>query len=141
MVMISAVRTALAAAIAAGTSIRTASVVPGQVSPPIAVVRPTRGQFAQYQQSMDPLAESALDLTFDIVVIVSAGSDRAGQAALDGYLSTDQPTSVWAAIQNDPTLGGTVSYAYIDRGTAYGLMEYNGVEYLAATLMCIVGAP
>ena len=136
---IDGIRAALAAQIAAQIpGLRTTATVPGQISPPAAVVRPARGTFVTYGQTM---GDNATDLTFDIIVLTAAGSDRTGQTELDGCLSPDGPVSVWAAIRADPTLGGAVSYAYLDRASGYGLMEYAGVQYLAATLSVIAGAP
>jgi hypothetical protein len=121
----------------AGGNLRTYATVPGSVNPPAAVVKPSRGNFVSYQQTFD----GAADLNLDVIVLVATGSDRTGQADLDAYLSTDTASSVWACVQASPTLGGAVSYAYVDRASAYGLMAYNGVEYLACIFTVIVGAP
>jgi hypothetical protein len=139
MFPISGIRAALAGQIAAQIpGLRTVATVPGQISPPTAVVRPARGTFITYGQTM---GDNAADLTFDVIVLTASGSDRSGQTELDSYLSPDGPQSIWAAIRTDPSLGGAVSYAYLDRASGYGLMSYGGVEYLAATLSVICGAP
>lgn len=49
-------------------------------------------------------------LTYDFPVIVAVGSqvDRAGQAALEAYISPSGASSVRAAVEADTTLGGLV---------------------------------
>ncbi len=148
MVALSDIRQALADALAAGVAgLRTSAYVPGQVNPPTAIVRPTRGTFASYQQTMDGPGGAATDWTFDVVLLVQWGDDRASQAQMDAFLSPDGPASVPAALMANPTLvtstwpDGLVSYAYVDRGTGYGMLSFAGVDYLGATLMVICGAP
>jgi hypothetical protein len=46
---------------------------------------------------------------------------------------------VYAAVQKDPTLGGKVSYAAVIEATGYGLANWNGVDYLACSLILNIG--
>jgi hypothetical protein len=131
------IRAALATQLNTIEGLRATATVPGQVSPPVAVVKPSRGNFCSYQQTFD----GAADLNLDVIVLVATASDRTGQGDLDAYLSTDTDSSVWACVQANPTLNGAVSYAYVDRASAYGLMLYGGVEYLACIFTVICGAP
>lgn len=139
MATIPAIRQALATQIHAQIpSLRSAPVVPGQVSPPVAVVRPSRSVVIEYEQSFGP---GAMNVYFDVVLLAAAGSDRASQNLLDSFLATSGSTSVYAAVQADPTLGGIVSYAAVTRAQGYGMMEWAAVEYLSSTLIVEVGNP
>ena len=72
-------------------------------------------------------------------MLVSEADSTTGQDSLDAYLSPTGSLSVYAAIQADPTLGGQVSYAAVIEATAYGLMNWNGVDYLAVSLVLNIG--
>jgi hypothetical protein len=45
------------------------------------------------------------------------------------------PSSVWAAVKADSTLGGTVQDADVTEATGYGLMNWAGIDYLACHLI------
>lgn len=139
---ITAVREALAAALDGTGGVRASATVPGQVNPPVLLIRPTRGVFVGYQQAMGADgAGAAVDYTMDCVLLVSFADNDASQDQIDAFLSPEGPASLPAALLADPTLRGIASYAYIDRATGYGSMDYAGVTYLGCTLIAIVGAP
>ncbi|MBO0813559.1 MAG: hypothetical protein J2P30_00160 [Actinobacteria bacterium] len=106
-----------------------------QVNPPMAVIMPVTGTFIRYSQTFD----GETDYTLRIIVLVSEGDSVSGQDLIDAYLSVSGPKSIWAAIQADDTLGGKVSYAAVTEATGYGLMNFNGVDYLAAHLITSIG--
>lgn len=137
------VRTALGAQIqAAIPGLRVNPVVPGQVNPPALIIRPTRGVIVNYQETQEnPDGTFATDWTLDLLLLVSFADNEAAQEQIDPYLSPAGASSVWAAVHADQTLGGTVSYAYVDRATGYGSLDYAGVSYLGCTLIAMVGAP
>jgi hypothetical protein len=137
VVAITAVRAALAAQITAVSGVRGDAAVPGQVTPPVVVIRPGRGTFIDYKITTD----GCVDLTFEAVLLAATGSDRAGQQVMDAMLSADQPTSIYAAVEHDPTLSGLVAYAFVEHGEGYGLIEWGGVEYLGARLIIKAAAP
>ena len=124
----SAVRQALAATLAAQ--------IPGlrtvanriQVNPPAVVVMPVTGTFAFYSQSFD----GSLRFMLRAIVLVSEGDGSSGMDNLDPYVATTGASSIWAAVQRDNTLGGTVEDAFVAEAAAYGLMQWMGVDYLAA---------
>lgn len=107
----------------------------GQVSPPCAVIVPQTGRVITYSVSMD----GETDYNLRAILLVSEGDSASGQDLLDGYLSPEGAQSINAAVQKDPTLGGTVSYAVVVEATAYGVMNFNGVDYLACSLILNVG--
>jgi hypothetical protein len=107
----------------------------GAINPPMAVIAPQTGSLIRYQQTMD----GETDYSLRAIILVSEGDSASGQDAMDGYLSPVGTNSVHAAVQRDPTLGGQVSYCAVIEATAYGLMNWNGQDYLACSLVLNVG--
>lgn len=107
----------------------------GQVNPPMAVVVPQTGSLIRYSVTMD----SETDYSLRAVILVSEGDSSSGQDLLDVYLSPTGAQSVYAAVQKDPTLGGQVSYAAVIEATGYGLTQWNGLDYLACSLILNIG--
>jgi hypothetical protein len=130
-----AVRAALAAALTSKIGLRATANRFQQVNPPMAVVMPQTGTFIRYSATMD--AET--DYSLRVIMLVSEGDSLSGQDLLDGYLSPSGTSSIYAAVQADPTLGGVVSYAAVIEATAYGLMNFQGIDYLAAHLTVSIG--
>lgn len=73
-------------------------------------------------------------------LLVSRADDLSGYAAVGGYLSSSGATSVRAAIEADPTLGGTVDWVVVLTGRMPGLIEHAGTAYIGAELMVEVDA-
>ena len=130
-----AVRQAVADYLTASIGLRATSNRFGAVSPPMAVIVPQTGSLIRYQQTFD----TETDYSLRAVVLVSEGDSTSGQDNLDAYLSPVGASSVFAAVQADPTLGGKVSFAAVIEATAYGLMNWNGVDYLACSLILNIG--
>lgn len=108
---------------------------PLQVNPPMAVIMPTTGTFVRYSVSMDGEA----DYSVRVILLVALADSTSGEEALDPYVATSGPQSIWAAIQADTTLGGVVSFAVVVEGTAYGIMNMTGIDYLAAQFIVNIG--
>lgn len=126
MATLSQIRDALAAQLAARIpGLRTSSTWPGQINPPGAVV--TR-RVTTYGTAM---ASGADDYLLAVAVYVEQGQ----QDTLDGYLAAAGPTSIRAAVDADPTLGGLVDSAAVVRAERDQLVEYAGVQYLSAELV------
>lgn len=131
-----AVRQAVADYLAGAiTGLRTTANRFGAVSPPTAVVAPVTGSLIRYSETMD----GETDYSLRAIVLVSEGDSASGQDLLDAYLSPTGSQSVYAAVQKDPTLGGIVSFAAVTEATGYGLMNWNGVDYLACSLILDIG--
>src|SRR5262249_12258511 len=107
----------------------------GAVNPPMAVVAPQTGTLIRYAQTFD----QETDYSLRAIVLVSEGDSASGQDILDGYLSPVGANSIHAAVQRDPTLGGQVAYCAAVWATGYGLMNWNGIDYLAASLILNIG--
>lgn len=131
-----AVRQAAADYLAASiTGLRTTANRFAQVNPPMAVIAPQVGSLIRYSETMD--GETGYSLR--AIILVSEGDSSLGQDQLDEYLSPAGAQSVYAAVQADPTLGGAVSYAAVIEATGYGLTNWNGVDYLACSLILDIG--
>lgn len=137
----SAVRAALAAYLAAnvvnpdGTGLRTTANRFLQVAPPMAVVMPVTGTFVSYSQTFD----GETNYTLRIIMLVSEADSTAGQDLMDAYVAVSGASSIYAAVQKDPTLSQVVSWAAVTEATAYGPVNWNGVDYLGCHFICSVG--
>ena len=107
----------------------------GQVNPPCAVIVPQTGRVITYSTTLD----GETDYYLRAILLVSEGDSASGQDLLDAYLSPQGAQSVYAAVQADPTLGGVVSYAAVIEAAGYGVMNFNGVDYLACSLILNIG--
>ena len=130
-----AVRQAVADRLATISGLRATANRFQQINPPCAVVMPQTGTFISYSRTFD----GETDYNLRVILLVSEGDSLSGQDLLDPYLSVTGSQSIWATVQADPTLGGVVSYAAVVEATAYGLMNFNGVDYLGAHLILNVG--
>jgi hypothetical protein len=130
-----AVRQAVANYLTTAIGLRATANRFGSVSPPMAVIAPVTGTLIRYQQTFD----DETDYSLRAILLVSEGDSAAGQDALDAYLSPVGSQSVHAAVQADPTLGGQVSYCAVIEAAGYGLTNWNGVDYLACSLVLNVG--
>lgn len=136
MASLSAIRDGIAARLATIDGLRVYDTVPGNVMVPAAVVAPAPGTFITYDETVD----GAADLTLTVTMLVSTAVDRVAQGNLDAYLASTGDRSVKAAIDGDIELGGTAHYASVTEARNYGLVPYNGVEYLGCELLVTVGA-
>lgn len=127
MADVNAITTALANQLAT-TGIRVFPNAPGQVVPPAVVVIPNRPAII-YGQTFD--GEVTLNLL--AIVLMSAANDNTGQVAVNAALSSSGPSSINAAVQKDPTLGGAVEFAVVLQVVTYGIVEYAGQQYMGAT--------
>ncbi len=130
-----AIRAALAAYITASTGLRATANRFGQASPPCAVIVPQAGRLIAYAQTFD----GETNYYLRAILLVSEGDSASGQDLLDGYLSPEGGQSIYAAVQADPTLGHVVSWAAVIEATGYGVMNFNGVDYLACSLIFDIG--
>ena len=132
----SAVRAALASYLTSSIGLRATANRFAQVNPPMAVIMPVTGTFARY--SVDFAGD--VDYMLRAIVLVSEGDSLSGQDLIDAYVATTGASSIWAAVKSDPTLGGVVSSAAVQEVTAYGLMTFSGIDYLACHFIVSVYA-
>lgn len=135
---VAAIRAALASALAtvtdgAGTDLQSTGYAPDSADPPWAYVADMQGA---YDASMDGL----VDLTATVRLLTSRSEDRRGQELLDAFLKDSGATSVKAAIESDPTLGGKCSDLAVTGWDGYASVELAGVEYYGADLTVVIYA-
>lgn len=109
----------------------------GSINPPAIVVTPSPGPFLDYRVTFD----NALNYTMRLVLLASMADAETGTAQLDAMLDFTGPASIVAALEADPTLGGTVDFAVPTIAQRYGALAYGGVDYLGCELMIEIAAP
>jgi hypothetical protein len=124
------IRKGLATVLAAQTGIRAHADATGAISPPCAVILPGRPAIS-YGQTMD----GEVNLNLLAIILLSAANENYGQVNLDAYLNSHGAKSINAAVNSDPTLGGTCEYAVTVAVQQYGIIDYAGQNYLGATFL------
>jgi hypothetical protein len=126
MASVSEIRNGLATNLATIIGLRTSSIVPDNINPPIAIVEPQSINFdTTFARGLDEYA-------FKITVIAGRADERSGQNKIDGYCSPTGSGSVKTAIESDKTLGGKVQNLRVTGLTSYGSITIAEVPYLAA---------
>lgn len=137
MASVAAIRAALAARLETISPLHVYATVPGSPTVPAAVVGPESGTFLTYDVAF---SRGADDLAFVVLVLASRADDRSGQITLDDYLAGEGPLSIKAAIEADPTLGGTAQDVSVTEARNYGDTEFGGVNYFGCELVVEVAA-
>jgi len=130
----SGLRTALAAQLATIRGLRTAATVPDNPAPPVAVIVPVN---VEYDTSFGRGTDT---YTFSVLLIVGRMSERAAQTTLDAYINPTGATSIKAAINTDPTLGGACQSARVTNMVNYGSLIVGDTEYLSADFQITIYA-
>lgn len=129
---ISGIRVALAAACTnvvdtTGAKVQALGYQPDSLDPPCVYAGESTGS---YDDTLDGLGSATVTMR----LIVSRGDDLSGQALLDALLASAGPSSVKAAIEADPTLGGECSDLHVSGWSGYQLYDVAGTEYFGAEL-------
>lgn len=129
---ISSIRDGLAANLATIPGLRTASNLPENPNPPIAVISP---QTISY----DTAFGRGLDTyNFTITVIVGRADGRSAQDKLDEYVSSTGSSSIKLAVESDRKLGGECKDLRVTAMNSYGSLPIGEVQYLAAEFDVVV---
>lgn len=136
MASIISIRDGLATALQTISGLRVHDWVPGQITPPAAVIIPgdpemNRAEAISFDSTM---ARGSDDFLFTIILCVSHSHDRAAHEKLDSYLDGANATSVKAAVDGY-AWGGVASYARVMAVRKYGIMKWNGQEFLGAQFL------
>lgn len=134
MADITAIRAALAAALANVDGLEVNTRMVSLPNPPAAMIRPESGTFADNDNGgMDRLR-------FRVHLLVSRADAESGQDLLDEYLAT---SNVKAAIEADRKLGGTVDRVRVRDWENYGYIAWGPSEhvYLGAELVVEIVTP
>jgi len=103
--------------------------VPDWIEPPIALVAPLNT--LNYDSTM---ARGSDTYEIPIVVYISRVDAQTAQDGVDAYLASSGATSVKAAIESDPTLGGAAMSVRVISATDYGEYEVTqGTSFLGVT--------
>jgi len=130
----SGLRTALATQLATIRGLRTAATVPDNPAPPVAVIVPVN---VEYDTSFGRGTDT---YTSSVLLIVGRMSERAAQTTLDAYINPTGATSIKAAINADPTLGGACQSARVTNMVNYGSLIVGDTEYLSADFQITIYA-
>jgi hypothetical protein len=133
-VSISDIRTGLATNLATISGLRTASEIPDNPSPPIAIVNLQSVNFdGAFQQGLTTY-------NFIVTVIVGRPAEREAQRRLDAYASSTGASSVKLAIQSDKTLDGSAYDVRVTDMTNIGAVLLGEATYLSADFAVTVYA-
>lgn len=125
MASIKAIRDGLKTRLATITGLYTHDTIPDDVYPPAAIVGfPTTVSYDLVMRS--PVAR----YTFPVRLVAGRVMEGQGQDAIDDYCSPDGASSVRAAIDADPTLGGVAHSTRVVQARDFGVYEVAGVGYI-----------
>ncbi|MDG4784356.1 hypothetical protein O7626_00515 [Micromonospora sp. WMMD1102] len=110
-----------------GTRLQGYARVPGSPDPPCAYPAQSDGT---YGDTLDDTVAATVTLR----ILTGRGEDEAAQELLDALLAADGPSSVRAAIESDPTLGGLCSDLAVTGWSGYESYDVGGVERYGAEL-------
>ena len=127
-------RTGLATNLATISGLRTASLIPDQVNPPIAIITP---ETITYDTSF---ARGLDEYAFTILVVVHRVAERSAQSSLDAFCNPTGSTSIKTAIVSDRSLGGTAQTLRVTNLRTYQALSVGDVDYLAAEFSVVVYA-
>lgn len=135
MASLTEIREALADRLKSITDLNVQPVVLGQIAVPAALIAPDSGPFLTY-----PDLDGSVDVKLIVTVLVATVVSDAAQNELDGYLVSNGPNSIKAAVDADPTLGSVAHYAMVTEARNYGLINYSGADYLGCEFLVDVRA-
>jgi len=134
MASIRAMRQAIASNLSTVSGLRTASLIPEDPKPPVAVVIFDRVEF-------DQAFGRGLDMyLFKVVVVMGRVNTRGTEETLDGYLSGSGSSALKAAIESDRTLGGEAQDLRVTSGENVRELVVADITYVAADFLLTVYA-
>ena len=126
MTSLTTLRSGLATRLATISGLRSSATIPDNPQPPVAVVIPAR---ITYDQAF---GRGSDEYEFTITLIVGRVVDRTSQTNLDAYCASSGSSSVKAAIEADPTLGGAALDCRVTAMTNQGSLAIGDVTYHTA---------
>lgn len=125
MANIKALRDGLKTRLAAVSGIYTHDTIPDDVYPPAAIVGfPTA---VRYDFAMRTAVSR---YSFPVRVIAGRTTERESQDRIDDLCSPDGASSIRAAVDADPTLGGVAHSSRVVEARDFGVYEVAGVSYI-----------
>jgi hypothetical protein len=132
MATMTELRTGLATRLATITGLRASATLPDQPQPPMAVIYPDR---ITYDQAF---ARGSDEYVFVVQVIVGRIAERSAQTSLDAYCNPSGGTSIKAAIEGDPTLGGKALDCRVTEMRGQSALVIGDATYLTAEFLVSV---
>ncbi len=130
MASLTQIRAGLADRLRTIPSVNVSELAPNVIVAPAMIVTPSQAEIVT-------MARGTVEYTLTITVLVSM-TDITDQNILDGLLETTGPSSVFAAIADDVTLGLEATNAAAMSWTNYGTQTVGDVDYLSVTFPVVV---
>lgn len=127
-------RQGIAANLATISGLRTASTIPDDPKPPVAIVRPNSITFDT------SFARDTDEYEFSVIVLVGRVDERSAQNKLDSFCEPVGATSVKTAIESDKSLGGNAYSLRVREMRNYQQIPVGEVIYLGAEFVVQVFA-
>ena len=134
MATLGEIRDGLAENLSSISGLRTATVIPQLVNPPIAIISPDG---IEYHKAFH---NGFNTYNFTITVIVGQADSRSAQVLIDNYCSPTGASSIKSAIESDRKLDGKVFDLMVTDMRNYGSTTIAETTYLAAEFSCAVQA-
>lgn len=132
MATIAQIREGIAARLSTIAGLHVYSKPPGSIISPAAVVTRRRTPY-------DVTFDGVDDHTFAVTVFVSFANSDVAHDLMDTYVAPAGASSIVAAINADPTLGGLVDFANVVSAEGERLVDYAGVAYLSVDFIIEIG--
>lgn len=122
---VSAVATAIATRLATISGLRTFAFQPDQINPPLAF--PVLDEINYH----NAFGGGDVQMTWTVVLVAGRYTERTSYSALDAYLSFSGTTSLRAALESDPSLGGVVDTSVVSSGAKIASLTQGDAEFLS----------
>lgn len=129
---ISQVNTGIKARLATIAGLRVFDYMPDAVNPPLAFPVLTGIEYHKAFGGGD------VQFAYNIGVVVGRVSDRTAQTTLDQYMSYGGATSVRAALEGDPTLGGIVDTLILSSSASISSLVIGDANFITVDFTLLV---
>jgi hypothetical protein len=131
---ISTIAAAIETALKTIDGLRTAPYLSDSLTPPVALVA---FEDIEYHGAF---SGGNVVHTFTVFLVVARADVRSGILAMESYASQAGPQSFRAALESDPSLGGVVSSAWVQKAGPPTAISINGAEYISLPFTVIAHA-
>lgn len=131
---VSQVMTGLATRLGTISGLRTSTITPEQINPPVGF--PVLDSIDYHRA----YGGGDVQMRCSVFVIVGRYADRTAHTALDGFLSFSGATSIRAALEGDRTLGGVAQTLIVESGLNISAVSVAEAEFLQVQCSVIVHA-
>lgn len=128
----SQLRDGIKARLATISGLRALAYIPDNITPPQAIVMPSR---ITYDQAF---GRGSDEYAFAVMLVVGRADARNAQTSLDAYLAPSGSGSIKAAIEADSTLGGVAADCRVTDMSNVGPLMLGDTTYLTAEFQVTV---